>query len=443
MTIIRTLKKLFFILMILCPFVLFFNLSAAKKKVIAVLEPVVADISKEFSYLSNQLVSSIEHRLSKEKALSITERRALKKVLREHKLSLLGVTEGDVKVGRLLRADYLISGKYYLKSNKIYITLTLINVDSGKIVISQQIEGDANLDIFKRVEAAVGLLAAEALGQRTVPLDVRSDPADAEVYVDGNFAGKTPLLNYFLPPRKVQLAVKKEYYREQKNEYDLEKEKELKLQFDLLKYLNQVHPNKLELGFIKGLVSSQKNLVLFSGFKAAYGYSYHDFEIGGGFNYSTARRKHNLNVFGDKVPENRDISTTYFNARALYFLNLSDAWIYLFGGFCTGITIMNEELSIPDEEGYEEEIGLTKKTGREYFQKYYQVNTVLPTISPILGFEFFPNYFIAVRLMYQYDFRTTYYSKNGKFNPLGQKTFKTVEINPSYGHLSIGIRFAF
>ena len=78
--------------------------------------------------------------LIKELDITVIERNKLKDVLDEMSLSLSGMTSEEIKVGELLKADYLIAGAVADLNSRFLIAARLVEIKSGAVVSSSSIE---------------------------------------------------------------------------------------------------------------------------------------------------------------------------------------------------------------------------------------------------------------------------------------------------------------
>ena len=81
-----------------------------------------------------QLMEPLAMRIGKEKGLQFVERRDLKLIIDEWKLSMSGITDGDAGARSLLDADYLLIGKVGLQDGQVRCSLKLTNLQNGEVV---------------------------------------------------------------------------------------------------------------------------------------------------------------------------------------------------------------------------------------------------------------------------------------------------------------------
>jgi TolB-like protein len=417
--------------------------AAAREVRMAIVSPVSQEDSQLRRSVARQITSSLEFRLQSEKSIRLIDRNNLDAVLQEHKMVLSGLVEGTIR-GGLVKADYLVSGHFQMEGQMIRISLLLIEVDSGKIRFTTRMEGRADLAIYRKIEAAAGLFAAEVLGRRTIPVDFTSEPRESAVYINGNYIGDTPIYKYYLPPEKIRINISKPYYRDWEEELDLSNSTGQKVNADLIRKLEDGRPFRIELGYHLLQHTTENEIQrLDEGFSFWVGRAFSLWDLQAGFTYHSAGRKESFQAFSQQVTERRDIRNANFSIRLIGHLPVSERWLYLFGSIHGGLSIINESLYIPDDSSIEETLGLKDSLAEEYYDKNYRASSTDPYGGFSLGLLFFPNQPVSLRLYAAYDVRPSYISKNGQFNPLGQKRFLDASINPSWGYIGIAARYAF
>jgi len=92
--------------------------------------------------------------LSRAEGLVFVERASLDKVLKEQELSLTGLIEEETKakVGRLLAAQYILSGGVTVLDGKLRINAHLFEVETTRVARSEEAEGEVD-DLMKPVSA--------------------------------------------------------------------------------------------------------------------------------------------------------------------------------------------------------------------------------------------------------------------------------------------------
>jgi len=89
-------------------------------------------------YLGGIIKGLILYDLSRNEYIQLVNRSELEKVLHEQSLRLSGLaedSENTLKLGRMLGADWLISGEYIYLGRDVLITVSLINVETTRTFI--------------------------------------------------------------------------------------------------------------------------------------------------------------------------------------------------------------------------------------------------------------------------------------------------------------------
>lgn len=100
---------------------------------------VVGSFDKNYGYF---LSEQFTHHLNEAKLFSIVERVRMDSVLKEHELSMSGISDTGkaLKIGRILSVDAVITGVAYKQNNKVIIILKIINVETGKIIATSEVK---------------------------------------------------------------------------------------------------------------------------------------------------------------------------------------------------------------------------------------------------------------------------------------------------------------
>ncbi|MBI4976010.1 MAG: PEGA domain-containing protein [Spirochaetes bacterium] len=143
----------------------------------------------------NELVAS--------ERFDVLDRNNMENILKEQALQQTGCTESAcaVKIGRVLNMQYMFYGTFLKMGTAMYIAVDMINVETAKIEKSARVK----VESIDTAEDSIKDLVAQFSGKKQQKkassyvtkgfgvLSVTSSPSDADVYVDGAFAGKTKL----------------------------------------------------------------------------------------------------------------------------------------------------------------------------------------------------------------------------------------------------------
>lgn len=110
--------------------------------------------SEDLKYLSRTIPETVESFLSECPGVNIVNRKTI-----ENRLKTLAVNSSDFKtenemklLGKLLNVDTLITGSYVSINERIRIHTRLVDITSGTIITSDQIQGDMDKDIFLLID---------------------------------------------------------------------------------------------------------------------------------------------------------------------------------------------------------------------------------------------------------------------------------------------------
>lgn len=99
--------------------------------------------------------------LSKNPEISLLEREAIDKILKEHELSLTGQMmnpSSAIKTGNILGAEYILYGRIYSVNNQTYINVKFVNCKSGKITGTVIVKDSPKMeDEFKDVVKQIAI----------------------------------------------------------------------------------------------------------------------------------------------------------------------------------------------------------------------------------------------------------------------------------------------
>ena len=100
------------------------------------LQPAGIDIASTGEYFTEQIIFTLSREEAFQKIFRMVERKDLQSVLEELELQLSGLVDDDQasRVGKLLGADLLVSGKLYRKESNYEIFIKLLRVETGEIL---------------------------------------------------------------------------------------------------------------------------------------------------------------------------------------------------------------------------------------------------------------------------------------------------------------------
>jgi TolB-like protein len=104
---------------------------------------------KQYDALAEGFADMLAATLSEQKTVKVVERQRLRELLKEQKLSLLGLTDPAtaVKVGRFLKADRILVGGITKPKEKLIVNVHTYETETARLISSVQTQGKAT-DIF-------------------------------------------------------------------------------------------------------------------------------------------------------------------------------------------------------------------------------------------------------------------------------------------------------
>jgi len=187
------------------------------------------------AYISSSLADSLSATLSGFEDINIVERRQLSSVLDEIKLSLSGILDDESvsRAGELAKADVLILGSYTGNPEKITLTIKAINVESAGIIYGRVITAPLS-SLFDLANQEIKVFASVISGKETGRVSVSSVPSEADIYIDGMAAGKTPLVEYMLPAGSHRLKIVLKGFTEEERTIFVETGKDVNISIPLI-----------------------------------------------------------------------------------------------------------------------------------------------------------------------------------------------------------------
>lgn len=130
--------------------------------------------------LGKQIGDVLLATLSGEGNITLVDRSAMSKTLQEHELSLTGLVDGNqaVKIGKLVGAKLLITGKAFVLDRKVFITAKLVGTETSLvdgIVVNGPVDGDLGNLVMSLSDKLASHI--KEVGPKLMPADeTASDP---------------------------------------------------------------------------------------------------------------------------------------------------------------------------------------------------------------------------------------------------------------------------
>ena len=177
-----------------------------------------AAMKTKFSAVFTEMLNSV---LGSFQMINTIERTYTKTLIQEKVLEMVGVTE-HTSAGRkdVMGIQYKLTGNFRVFKDVITVNYKLEKLSTGQIVyMGSRDIGSASA--LRRVCESIANTVEDVLGNRIGTLKLASDPADAEVYIDDEPMGRTPLV---IPVQKGNhtLTVKLDGYETSKTSITIE-----------------------------------------------------------------------------------------------------------------------------------------------------------------------------------------------------------------------------
>jgi hypothetical protein len=397
----------------------------AKQVAVLVFQNLTPDNSEQ-DFLKEQIPAIIESRLRREKLIQLQDRRHLNKILKEWELAQTGIIKegASLEITRLLQADYLIHGEFKSQS-ETHIIFRLTDAKSGKVAFIGDVKGEGTT-LLRKLEMASGMAAAEILGFRSSFLTVRASVIDSDVFLDGNFIGKSPIVAYPVTKGKHEIIVQSDYFVPAKKNIQISENQTLEEYLNLYFKGYEINVNRLYVNYIGMTLGSDISLEDKAGMQFGYDRFFNHFLVGIFFQKSYYKRTTDLEIFNHKTYDVRKYQRIFSGVKVGYHFLIHPAFLALCPGISVGYMYLRDDLEGANKGGppYEVRHG--------FFQAGIH-----------LGLDFFPGFPLGLVLDIQYLPAPRALSYKGEFNPYGFKKFSEEKINISEVAFAMGIRYSF
>ncbi|MDH5718491.1 MAG: PEGA domain-containing protein [Spirochaetia bacterium] len=387
---------------------------------------------EESEFLSEQFAAIIESRLRREQKIQLQERRNLGDILKEIELSQYGIFDEskEIEIGRLLRADFLISGQYKINSDNTSLIFRVIHLETGKVGFVGQLSGEG-IELLKKLEAVSGMAAADILGERSSHLTINTSPAESKVYVDGNYIGEAPIVKYPLTSGEHEIRVESDYYVPEEKQIILNegntKEEFISLHFKPYQlYKFRVHFDMNFYGMSTKLSKAHLPLNDGAGIEVGFDYFYNRYIFGLFLSTLNFSRENSIHVFNNEYIEKRDYIDNLFSFKFGYHILIHPKILAVIPGISLGYRSITDDLE-----------------GSENSKSPYMIETDMAQIGVHLDFDLLPGSRFSLHARINYLISEPFYSYNGNFNSLGVKTFDKVKIESSQLYFQVGLNLFF
>lgn len=143
--------------------------------------------SAVFSEMLNSVLGSLQ-------MINTIERTYTKTLIQEKVLEMVGVTENSTANRKdVMDIQYKLTGSFRVFKDVTTVNYKLENISNGQVIYigTRDISSSASL---RRVCESISNIIEDVLAKRIGTLKLDSNPSEADVYIDDELMGKTPLL---------------------------------------------------------------------------------------------------------------------------------------------------------------------------------------------------------------------------------------------------------
>ncbi len=240
---------LFIILILLIPSFLSFSQEAP---ILAVTDLVID--KKIENELAIPLTDKIREIFVNSNQYQVVDRNTINLVIEEQKFQLSDLVDEErtVKIGKLLGAQFIVTGNLAKIEELFTMSLRIIDVETGIIVsqVSGEIEGNLN-ELLKLTERLSNkIVGIEPISERIGSIYVDANMEESEVFLDGLRKGNIPLLIESIQKGYHIIEVKKENYYYKAEIAVIDRDViEIKAELEILKgnIFIQTEPDKVDI----------------------------------------------------------------------------------------------------------------------------------------------------------------------------------------------------
>ncbi len=294
------------------------------------------------------------------------------------------------RAGKITSAQIIIAGSYTGNPEKITVNMKAVNVETAEILYGKVMTASLG-EIFEVVSQESNVFASIITGDDTGRVSISTVPSEADIYIDGTLAGKSPLVEYILPAGSHRIKVIKKGYREEERNIVVEQDKNKNIGINLIEEIKS-YPWNISMGamFKKPFNSPSDSDIFKSSLEVpvSLSYTFDRFTIEGGYRFSKMDHSETIeSVWGDKEQE-RWYNINTFTISFLYSLIEDNQYFSPYGGIFMGGSVFSDNRKNPVYDNEKENL--------DKFSRF--------VIGPKIGVNFLPDYklkpFIEMLFLY-------------------------------------------
>ena len=118
------------------------------------------------------------------------------------------VSQEHVNEAKSLSADYILSGTYSGRRSSMNLRIKVIKVKNGRVVLTRSVHGSF-YGVLSNMGSTIEDISDNLSKEHSGFLTVNSSPKNAEVYINGDLAGYTPMIKDPLLAGEYQVEIRK------------------------------------------------------------------------------------------------------------------------------------------------------------------------------------------------------------------------------------------
>ncbi len=180
--------------------------------------------AKEEEY-GEAISSMIMTELINGNVFQVIERSEIDRMMNELSLQISGVVDASTakKIGEVFGVDILVFGNVAKFGNLVETDIRLVDTQSGEALLAEHESSRSSSEIRDMVQHLARKIEDRFLGRYMAKIEVSSSPQNADVYLDDEKQGTTPLKVNVIPGKHT-IRISKENYRTWERSIDVPEE---------------------------------------------------------------------------------------------------------------------------------------------------------------------------------------------------------------------------
>lgn len=167
--------------------------------------------SDEFAFLTDGFAEALTFGLCQLKDIQIVERQGIDRIMEEYELGLTGLIDADeaAEIGKMVGANYLMTGSYQVIRDNIRVYCRLVDVAKGVVDSNHSFAATGNVDtVFDLQDDLINQVVA------SFSIEVAPEEKERIETVSRDLADNLEAFEYYLLGRNAFFRVTPEYYEQ-------------------------------------------------------------------------------------------------------------------------------------------------------------------------------------------------------------------------------------